>query len=78
MLQNSMLIIFSARTNIAVGKQSNQSSPNWNRISIYGPQKANDGKTYAVLDGINDTCSVTKLNTLPYWYQYIQQTRLLW
>jgi len=62
-------IIFSARSNIAVGKESYQSSIYQEMPSIYGPQHANDGNTNAFLFVTNDvSCAHTEVNTLPCWW----------
>ena len=60
----SVLIIFLARTNIAVGKKSRQSSTYKDSTSLFGPQHANDGKTYALAD----VFSHTELNTKSCWW----------
>jgi hypothetical protein len=68
-LKKCVLIIFSARSNIAVGKESYQSSTYQERPSIYGPQRANDGNTNGILFSTNDvSCTHTKIDTLPYWW----------
>ena len=66
--KNSVLIIFLARTNIAVGKESRQSSTYNDSTSLFGPQHANDGKTSAHIVTKVDTCSHTEVNTRSYWW----------
>ena len=62
-------IIFSARSNIAVGKESYQSSIYYEITSKYGPQSANDGKTNAFLSATEDaSCAHTKASTLSCWW----------
>ena len=68
-LKKCVLIIFSARTNIAVGKESYQSSIYEGKPSKYGPQSANDGNTNAFVYATKDaSCAHTKVNTPPYWW----------
>lgn len=56
------------RTNIAVGKESRQSSTYNDSTSVFGPQHANDGKTSAHVLTKGDNCSHTEVNTRSYWW----------